>query len=259
MMHLPPGLAQVVQAATAARYRALQESGCQMVPDWYGTGQLAEILGRFGQAVQAQGRFFILDAPPGLLANSAGGWNAESLADGTLLFNYDLLNASWAVAAGYARRQADPSFDLGEHLAGIAQTLDLRGKMMPAADPYGRLVSQTAWIFRDMTAFVAAHELAHFVKHHLAFMLAQAFQGGPADRGALLSQEQEHEADLFGLDTLVRTWAYNPLGAVLSLSFMAYLDQRNGEPGEHDSHPPARKRLAVVQRWLVQRGLPFQV
>lgn len=248
-------LATLVAHATQARYQAIMAEGCRLVPDWYGNAQLGEILGRFGAALGVQGRFFIVAAPHD--SSTFSGWNAESLADGTLLFNFDLLNASWTVAAGYARQRADASFDLQGHLNTVGDCVMNHDRRLPDADPRRALGQETGWIFRDMMAFVAGHELGHFVRHHLAQRLALAWnQGQDVVSSAILSQAHEYEADQFALDMMVRTWSYDPRGALLSLLFSSVLSDRAGvAPQLLGSHPHSRQRLARARAWLQASGL----
>jgi hypothetical protein len=247
-----------IEQITLQRYRELIQGGAIVVQDWYGTVHLQQILNQFASATGARARFFIVDAPLQILAQAADGWNAESLADGTFIFNYDLLNASWSIAEGYACWRADPSFNLNYHFWLIAQALRSDFDIMPPTDIFGQLQYQTSQVFRDMIAFVAAHELAHFIKHDLARKLVEASLTGSTPISAMFfSRGLEIEADLLGLSLLVQA-GYDPRGALLSLAFMDYLDKFTGrQPHPLDPHPPASDRFTIVQQWLTNNGFPL--
>jgi hypothetical protein len=251
----------------AAGWRALSARVSE-VPDWYGRAVLQEIVGRYWLVSGAAARFHIVNGPPGVRPEAGNGWNAASFPDGRLVFFFDLLNASWAVATGAARRQVDPTFDLAAHFTTIAGRLATNVETMPDADPYRRLGPATTAIFRDMTAFVVAHELTHFTHEHIVKQLmerARVYPGFPRRtprptpaqeaRLAQLSREQEFEADVHGVDLVARAWAFDPRGALLSLSFMQELARQAGrQAAPLDSHPPAAERFARVQQHLASLG-----
>lgn len=255
------GLGEAIGQITRQRYNEIIREGGTPVQDWYGMSQLQEILNRYAEITGARGHFYIIDAPLNVMAQSSDGWNAESLANGALLFNYDLMNASWAVAEGYARWRVDPRFNLNYHFAWIAYSVTHDIGRMPEADPLNRLQRETALIFRDMIAFVAAHELAHFINHDLARKLVEHSRtGGHPVSTAVVSRRLELEADRVGMDILVRTWSYDPRGGLLSLAFMDYLAKYSGKrPTATDSHPPPSIRFSRVEQWLAQNRLPYNL
>jgi predicted Zn-dependent protease len=132
---------------------------------------------------------------------------------------------------------------------------------MPEADPANKLQTGAAQVFRDMIAFVVAHELAHFLNHHLRTKLVTMWQNGSDPIiTSFISRELEIEADICGIETMVMTWSYDPRGALLSLSFMDYLDKyTNRYPTLTDSHPMTSERFAIVTNWLICKGLPYQL
>jgi hypothetical protein len=257
--HTDP-LGDSLRQAAEEAYQQILHSGARVVQHWYGTPQLQEILHRFAAATEASGRYVILDVPLGLMAQHGFGWNAYSLPDGTLLFNFDLLNAAWAVASGYVRWTVDRSFQLESHFQDVVGTLHARGRIMPTGDPARTLHAPTSLVFRDMVAFVVGHELAHYIRHHRRKRILARIQAGEESPHAdtLLSQAHEFEADQVAVDIMVQTWAYDPRGAVLALLFMCYLDDQE-VPSPADSHPPPNRRLARVQEWLKRRGLAHEL
>jgi hypothetical protein len=268
----------IARRQAAACWRAMKVSAPEK-SDWYGQALLREVVGRYWAASGAAARCNIVNGPPGYRLHAGNrwtaaglpdgnGWNAASFPDGRLVFFFDLLNASWAVAAGAARHQIDPAFDLAAHHAAIAARLATNNETMPAADPYRRLEPATAAVFRDMTAFVVAHELVHYTHEHAVAQILErarlypgfprrAYRPTPAAEARLaqLAREQEAEADLHGVDLMARTWAFDPRGALLALAFMQELARRAGrQPTPYDSHPPAAERFAKVQQHLTTLG-----
>ena len=236
------------------RLAKIWAEGAQPVYDWFGASYLNEILPRYMHIVQASVNYYIINAPPSAVSDFAAGWNAASLADGTLLFNHRLLTFSWAVAQAYARHKADPNFPFPAHLRKLAER-SVEGDLTlpPSADPLNKLVPTTAYWFRDMLAFTAAHEVVHYVRHHEAKM-AQLLSEQPDDAQVQKTYwDHEFEADRKGIDYLVNSWAFDGRGALLTLVFMHLQDEYAGREGSF-THPPSSERYRRVHQWLEDSG-----
>ncbi len=142
----------------------------------------------------------------------------------------------------------------------------------------------------DELAGVLAHEIAHAARHHVKELLgreSRANQGmllgilgavllgggrsggfGNVVMGAAIlksaylsgySQKAESEADRVGLEYLLKTGKYNPVGELTVLERLARDEARQAgpNPGVFRTHPPGMERARTLEEMIRARGIPI--
>jgi len=209
--------------------------------------EVSAILARL-RAVKGTGpiRFHIVDDPrPN---GRYDHFNAACYPSGVMIIHLDLLRVKWAIAQGIARKQADPGFDLREHVHAVYTALRNDRDEMPDADAAGRVRARTVVIFRSMLAFVLGHELAHYTERHTVRKYMRLVNG---DLTYGFSRKLELEADRVGLEILVAA-GYDPGIAISSIAVMADLEGRRTLKPK-DTHPLASERLRLARAWIRTR------
>lgn len=139
-------------------------------------------------------------------------------------------------------------------------------------------------------AAVLAHEIAHAAKHHVRDLqrreatanqyvilgvlaalllgrmhtegLGNMLFGAEVVKIAYLNQygqEAETEADRTGVEYLIQTGKYNPVGMLTVLERLARDEERQAGPplGVFRTHPPGRERVQALEAFLRTRNIPI--